>query len=138
MLNAGAVIPTPVKDDDLTGSWKMLHVTLDIHLAFFPIRWCRQGEEAEYTRADPFGDGADGAALSSGVAPLKNNNHAQALILYPVLQFAKLCLKPPELFLVFFPLEGVLALRLLFFGHCNLLLVPEGTLPSPLSLAGSR
>jgi len=37
MLDAGAVLPTSVKDDDLPGSRKMLHVALDIHLRLSAI-----------------------------------------------------------------------------------------------------
>src|SRR5262249_42876553 len=36
-LNAGAVVPTSVKDDDFTGGWEMLYVALDKNLRTLPL-----------------------------------------------------------------------------------------------------
>ena len=78
ILNAGAVVPTAVENDDFAGGREMLDVALKIHLRFLTIgrRW--QRHDPEDARAHPFGDGFDGAALACGVAALKQDDDARS------------------------------------------------------------
>ena len=71
MFDAGAVVPAAVEDNDLARSREVLHVALKVHLALLAVGRRRQGDNAEDTRADAFGDRLDGAALAGGVAALE-------------------------------------------------------------------
>ena len=100
VLDAGAVVPAPVEDDDLAGGGKVLHVALQVHLALLAVGRRRQRHDAEHARADALGDRLDRAALAGGVAPLEDDDDAQALGLHPLLQDAQLRLQPRQLLLV--------------------------------------
>src|SRR6516164_4060003 len=67
VLDAGAVVPTAVEDDDFAGGGKMRDVALEEDLRSFAIGGCRQRNHAEYAWADPAGDRLDGAALAGRV-----------------------------------------------------------------------
>ena len=47
MLDARAVVPTAVKNDDFPRRREMLHIALHIHLALLAVRGRRQGQDAE-------------------------------------------------------------------------------------------
>ena len=99
-LDAGAVVPTAVEDDDFAGGREVLHVTLHVHLRLLAVGRRRQGDEPEDARADALGDGLDGAALAGRVAPLEDDHHAQALELDPLLQVAEFGLELAQLLFV--------------------------------------
>ena len=80
ILDAEAVIPTAVEDDDLARRREVLHVTLHIHLRLLAIGRRRQRDGAKHAGADPLGQGANGAAFARGVAALEDDDHAQALV----------------------------------------------------------
>ena len=101
VFNAGTVVPTAVENDDLPGSRKVLHVALDIHLAFFSVGRSRKCDESENPRADAFCDCPDGAALARGIAPFKDNNDPKPFIFDPILEFTELCLQTTQLCFVF-------------------------------------
>src|SRR5262245_14142544 len=86
MLDASAVVPTAVKNDDLTSGREMRHIALHVHLALLSVRRRLQGHNAEDTGADAFGDRLDGAALAGSVAPFEDDDHPQALVFHPVLE----------------------------------------------------
>src|SRR6516164_9326605 len=50
VLNARAVIPTPVKNDDLSRRWKMRKIALDEHLALLAVSWRGQSNHAKDPR----------------------------------------------------------------------------------------
>jgi hypothetical protein len=54
----------------------------------------------EHTRADALGDGLDHTALAGGVAPFKDHDHPQPLVLDPSLQRAQLALQAAQCLLV--------------------------------------
>src|SRR6478752_6681553 len=93
VLDASAVVPTAIEDDDLTGRGKMRNVALEVHLRLFPARRCRKRDNAKYPRAYPVGDGFDCTPLAGGVAPLENDDDPQSLVLDPVLQPTELNLQ---------------------------------------------
>src|SRR5262249_11780839 len=78
ILDAGPVIPAPVKDDDFAGCREMLHIALGIKLRFFAIGWSRQGDQMEHARTHAFHDGLDGAALAGGIAPFEYDDRPQS------------------------------------------------------------
>ena len=49
-FDPGAVVPTPVEDDDFTGGGKMLDVPLDVHLRFLSLGRSRQCDDPENSR----------------------------------------------------------------------------------------
>ena len=85
-LNPGPVVPTTIKDDDLARRRQMRQVALDIHLAFLAVARGWQCHNAEYTRADPFGNRLDRAPLAGGVAAFKDNDNLLAGVHDPFLQ----------------------------------------------------
>src|SRR5215212_8128091 len=117
MLDAGAVVPAAIEDDDFAGRGKMRDVALHVHLAFFAIGRRRQRHHAEDTRADALGDGADGAAFTRAVAPLEYDDDAQAGVLDPVLEHAQLGLKPPKLLLISLVFQRGCAVAVFVFVH---------------------
>src|SRR5580704_4967274 len=84
-LHAGAVVPTAVEDDNFTSSRKMRHVTLHVHLGFLAVGRSRKCDEAEDSRTDPFGDGADRAAFAGGITALEDDHDSETFVLDPVL-----------------------------------------------------
>src|SRR5262249_46287224 len=94
-LDAGAVVPTAVEDDDLAGSRKMLHVALQVVLGLFAIRGSRQRDHPEHSWADPFGDRTNGPSLTGAVAPFEHDDDPQARLFDPFLQVAELDLQLP-------------------------------------------
>ena len=105
VLDARAVVPTAVEDHDFARGRKMLHVALDVHLRLLAVGRRGQRHQAEHARADALGDGLDGAALAGGVAALEDDDHAQALVLDPLLQLAQLALELAQLLHVFLVLH---------------------------------
>src|SRR5271165_1307202 len=101
VFDARAVIPTAIEDHDLTRSWKVLHVTLQIDLRLLPVRWCRQGDDAENARTNPLGNGLDRPTFSRRIAPLEDYNDAQPFVPHPFLQFAEFDLKFTQFLFVF-------------------------------------
>ena len=97
VFDAEAVIPTAVEDDDLARRREVRHVTLHIHLRLLAIGRRRQRDGAKHAGADPFGQGANGAAFARGVAALEDDDHAQALVFDPLLKMAQFRLKLSQL-----------------------------------------
>ena len=97
----------------------MLHVALHVQLRLLAIGRRRQRDGAEHARADPLGQGANGAALAGRIAALENNDHAQALIFDPLLELTQLALKFAQLFQVFLATQliGVVGVRFVFLAH---------------------
>src|SRR5271170_1030599 len=105
VFHAGAVVPTAIKDQDFASGWKMLHIALEIHLTLLSIGRGGERHQAEYAGAHTFDEGLNGAALTGGVATLKEDDDPQATLFYPFLKFAEFGLKPLELFFVFLPAQ---------------------------------
>src|SRR4030095_3304251 len=74
ILHAGAVVPTAVKNDDLPGRWKMLHITLDVQLRLLAVRRSRQSHDAKYPRAHALCDRFDGSPLAGAIAPFQTSD----------------------------------------------------------------
>src|SRR5262249_36157523 len=105
ILDAGAVVPTAVEDDDFAGCGKMRDVALEVDLRFFAIGRCRQRNHAEYAWTDPAGDRLDGAALAGRVTPLEHDDNPQALLLDPILEPAEVNLQLAQIAFVGFARE---------------------------------
>ena len=109
----------------------MLHVALDVHLRLLAVGRGGQGHQAENARADALGDGLDGAAFAGGVAPFKDNDHAQALVLDPLLELAKLALELAQFLQVFLVLYFLFPVGFCILAHrLNSLRWRPASLPS--------
>ena len=115
-LDAGAVVPAAVEDQDLAGGGQLLDVALHVDLGLLPVGGRRQRDDAEDPRADPLGQPLDHAALAGGVAALEDDDDAGAGLLHPGLQVGDLDLQAGEFLLV-----GLVAglLRLGRGGRCR-------------------
>ena len=85
MLDAGAVVPAAVKDDDLSARRQMRDVALNIDLCLLALGWGRQGDQPEDTGAHPFDDPPDDATLAGRIASFEDDHDARARFLHPVL-----------------------------------------------------
>src|SRR4051812_38538532 len=93
MFHPRPVIPTAIEYDYFACRGEVLHVSLHVKLALFPVRGGGQRDDAEYTRADTLGDSLDRAAFAGPIAALEHEDAAQAFVFHPFLQFAELHLK---------------------------------------------
>ena len=110
-LDAGAIVPAAIKDDDLAAGRKMPHVSLDIHLRLFPLGRRGQRDDAEDARADALGDRLDDPALAGAVAALEHDADLETLGDDPELQLDQFGVQAGELSLVNFVAELFLRRR---------------------------
>ena len=104
-LDAGAVVPAAVEDDDLPGGREVGDVALDVHLRLLALGGRGEGDDAERPGAHPLGDRLDGAALAGGVAALEDDADLGARRLHPLLERDDLAVQLAELALVLLALH---------------------------------
>ena len=85
-LDAGAVVPAAVEDDDFARRRQVRDVALAVHLGLLALGRRRQRDDAEDARAHALGDGLDGAALAGAVAALEDDADLEPLVHDPLLQ----------------------------------------------------
>ena len=104
-LHAGTVVPRAVEEDDLSASWEVLDVALEVPRG--GLTWGRlfQGDDARTTGVEVLVEALDGATLTGGIATLEENDVALAGFLGPVLPLQQL------------DLQGALGLLILFAAH---------------------
>jgi hypothetical protein len=73
-LNSGAVVPTAIEDHHFASRWKMIDVSLRIHLGFLPFRRRWQGNHPKHPRADSLRDALDHAAFAGRVPAFEHDN----------------------------------------------------------------
>ena len=78
VLDAGAVVPAAIEDDDFAGGGEVRQVPLHVHLGLLAIGRRRQRDDPEDARAHALGDRLDRAALARGVTSLEDDDDAQA------------------------------------------------------------
>jgi hypothetical protein len=106
MLDAGAVVPAPIEDDDFARGGEMREIALHVHLRLLAVRGCGQCDDPKDTRAYPLGDGLDRAAFAGGIASFEDDDHAQSLRFDPLLQHTQSALQLLKLLFVLLPLHG--------------------------------
>ena len=89
VLDAGAVVPAAIEDDDFAGRGEVLQVALHVDLGLLAVRGRRQGDDPEDARAETLGDRANRAPLAGAVTAFEHDDDAQALFLDPALQMAQ-------------------------------------------------
>ena len=96
MLNASAVVPTAVEQDDFPWRRQLGDITLKIPLAALALRGRAERHDAADARVQALGDALDDASLAGRVAALENDHDAQALQANPFLQLDQLELQMGE------------------------------------------
>ena len=127
-VDARAVVPAPVEEDDFAGRRQVRDVPLEVPLRLFPF--CRLGQcgHAADAGIEPRGDAGDGAALAGRVAPFEDDHHFLALVDHPFLELGQFDLQAGQFRLVGLAAQFLLLIllhggrRLLvygFFRHCS-------------------
>src|SRR5262249_19835635 len=118
LLDAGAVVPAAVEDHDLPCRREVRHVSLEVELGLLALGRRGEGDDAEDARTHPFGHRTNRPALAGAVAPLEDDDDAQAFLFDPVLEVTELGLELAKLLRVFLSLELRFLRRLaLDLGH---------------------
>jgi hypothetical protein len=99
-LDVGAVVPTPVEEDDLPTRRQVLHVALEVPLCLLPLGGLGEGDHPHLAWAGPFGDPLDHAAFSGRSASLEDDQDFHPGLGDPVLELDQLLLHPGQLGLV--------------------------------------
>ena len=89
-LDAGPVVPAAVEDHDLAGGREVRRCSAGCTSATLALGRRRQRDDPEHPRADPLGDGLDGAALAGRVAPFEDDADLGAGALHPFLHLHQL------------------------------------------------
>ena len=96
VLDAGAVIPAPVEDDDFTSGGQLFNVALSMELGPLPFGRRGEGDHAKDARADALHDALDHAAFAGGVASFENDDNAGVGRPDPLLELDQLNLQLEE------------------------------------------
>src|SRR5262245_27890854 len=99
-LDARAVVPASIEDDDFATRGKLLDVALHVDLRLLALGRRGQRDDPEHARAHALGQRADRAPFAGAVASFEDDDDAQLLRLDPFLQVAHLDLQPFELLFV--------------------------------------
>src|SRR4030095_12520044 len=100
ILDAGAVVPGAIEDDDLAGRGKVLEIALDVQLGLLPVGGNGKRRQAEDPWADALGERLEVAPLARRVTSLDDDDHPRPCLDYVLLKDAELSLEPPQLLLV--------------------------------------
>ena len=111
VLDAAAVVPGAVEENDFALGGKVLDVTLEIPLAALGVGRLGQRDDLGAARIEIFGEALDGAALAGGVAALEKHDDSFAGFLDPGLHFDQLDLQQFDL-LEIIPLLHHLRIRI--------------------------
>jgi hypothetical protein len=85
-LDAGAVVPAAVKEDDLAGGGQVGHVALEVPLGALALGGRSQGDGTHDAWVGLLGDPLDRSPLAGRVAALEEDDHLQPLVHDPILQ----------------------------------------------------
>ena len=100
VLDARAVVPAAVEQDDLAGGRQVGHVALEVPLRALALGRRPERDDAHDAGVRLLGDALDRPALARGVAALEHDDHLQTLVDDPVLKADHLDLQARELLLI--------------------------------------
>jgi hypothetical protein len=92
-LDAGPVVPRPVEEHDLSGSWQVCDIAVEVPLAAFSFGRLGQSDDPRGTRVEVLHKPFDCAALAGCIAALEQDHVLGASLLRPVLKLQQLDLK---------------------------------------------
>src|SRR5450755_147831 len=96
-LDAGAVVPAAVEQDDLPAGRQVGGIALEIPLRTLALVGGRQRGDPADARIETLGDPFDDTALAGRIAALEDDDDLELLVEHPVLQFDQLALQPEQL-----------------------------------------
>src|SRR6516162_9590946 len=85
-LNAGAVVPAPVKQNDLTGRGQFRHISLEIPLPALPLGRSGEGDDAADAGVQRICNALYDATLARCIPPLEDDAHLEAIVPHIFLQ----------------------------------------------------
>jgi hypothetical protein len=97
LLDAGAVVPAAVEQNELARRRKMLDVALEVPVRTLSRARGRQSHDAAPTRVEALDDAFDRATLARRVPPLEDDGDARAGLAHPLLHQGELELQAGEL-----------------------------------------
>ena len=100
VLDAGAVVPAAVEQDELAARRQVLDVALEVPLLALAFGRTRQRDDAGDARVEVLGDALDRAALARGVPALEDHHDAASRRARPLLNLHELRLEPHQLLLI--------------------------------------
>ena len=115
-LHVGPVVPTAIKENNLSCGWEMRHVTLEIPLGELSLRRLGQSNDFHVPGAASFSDPLDHTAFARRSATFEDNQHAETPLDYPILKLDKLLLEPGQFRLIETLLESATLFVVLFAG----------------------
>src|SRR5215510_2399800 len=104
-LNADAVIPAAVEQDDVAAGGQVPGIALEVPLGLFPLGRRGQRDDLGNPRVEVLRHPLDRAALSRRVPALEDHDDPGVLGSHPLLQFHELGLQPEQLLLIQRPLQ---------------------------------
>src|SRR4030081_1696763 len=93
LLDAGAVVPAAVEQDDFSTGRQVRHITLEIPLRALALVRRRQRRDPANTRVKALGDPLDDPAFSGGVAALEDHDDLELVVQDQDLAVDQLALK---------------------------------------------
>src|SRR5262249_34957727 len=91
-LDAGAVVPTAIEQNDFAGRRQMADVALKIPLRALALAGRGERDDAAHARVQALGNALDDAAFSGRIASLEQHDHSELLVNDPVLELDELAL----------------------------------------------
>src|SRR6516225_4534006 len=95
-LNAGAVVPAPVEQNDLTGRGQFRHISLEIPLPALPLGRSGKGDDAADAGVQRICNALDDATLARCIPPLEDDAHLETIVPHILLQLDQFDLKMYE------------------------------------------
>ena len=81
LLDAPAVVPAAIEEDDLAGGREMHHVALVVELRLLAVAGGRQRHDPKHPRTDPLLDSLDDSTLASRITSLKDDDDLEPFFL---------------------------------------------------------
>jgi hypothetical protein len=96
-LDAGAIVPAAIEEDDLPRRRQLRHVALEVPLPLLALGGGAEGDDPTDPGVQALGDALDDAALPGRVAPLEDHHDLEASRPDPLLQLHELELELRQL-----------------------------------------
>src|SRR5271165_5351246 len=85
-LNAGAVVPAPVEQHDLTGRGQFRYISLEIPLPELPLSRSGESDDAADAGVQRICNALDDATLARCIPPLQDDAHLETVVPHILLQ----------------------------------------------------
>src|SRR6516162_4616504 len=106
VLNAGAVVPTSVEQNDLTSRGQFRHIPLEIPLPALPLGRSGEGDDAADAGIERICNALDHPTLARCIPPREDDAHLETVVPHILLQFNQFDLEVYEFLDVVVILRG--------------------------------